>query len=71
MGSKPNGRSKVNGSYKKFAESLHDVVAEAVTESVRPIKSEIEIVKKRLDEHHLGIVNLTEAVNEIGKRVNR
>ena len=69
MATKANGTTKVNGSYQKFAESLHDVVAEAVTEAVNPIKSEIEIVKTRLDQHHLGIVDLTQAVNEIGKRV--
>ena len=69
METKSNRRTKVNGSYQKFAESLHDIVAEAVTEAVTPISSEIEIVKTRLSEHHLGILNLTDAVTKIGKQV--
>jgi len=35
----------------------------------RRVLSEIQILKTRLDSHHLDIVNLSEAVNRIGKKV--
>lgn len=46
-----------------------DHMDERINSLERRVLSEIQILKTRLDSHHLDIVNLSEAVNRIGRKV--
>lgn len=59
-------KTKVNGSYQKFAESLREIVCDAVESTVKP---EMEHLQTKIQENRQGIVNIAKEVNKISQRL--
>ena len=59
--------TKVNGSYQKFAESLREIVCDAVQSTVKP---EMELLQTRISDNRQIIVSIASEVTKIKPQID-